>query len=124
MGTNSVRRSLVNAALYLGTCALIGTGLLLELRMDEEDGSVRLLGMGRDDWGEIHILVAITFIALTTLHLLLHGAWIKAAVAKARWALPLLIAGLGLIAALQLLPTDDMLAGGGTKAGHHHEDDD
>ena len=38
-----------NAALFMVTCALIGTGLMLELRMDEEDGSARLFGMGRDD---------------------------------------------------------------------------
>jgi hypothetical protein len=58
-----------NTALYFATCALIGTGLLLELRMDAEDGDVSLLGMGQDDWGEIHLIIAIGFVALAVLHL-------------------------------------------------------
>ena len=45
----SLLLSLTNAALYLVTCVLIGTGLLLEFRMDEEDGAARLFGMGQDD---------------------------------------------------------------------------
>jgi hypothetical protein len=124
MSTKSVLLSLVNAALYLVTCALVGAGLLLELRMDEEDGAVRLLGMGRDDWGEIHIVIAIAFLALTVLHLLLNWAWIKAVVVKAKWALPMLVAGLGLIAVLQLWPADDMPTGSGTKAGQHQRYED
>jgi hypothetical protein len=56
MNTKSLLLSLTNVALYLVTCALIGTGLLLELRMDEEDGAARLFGMGQDDWGEIHFV--------------------------------------------------------------------
>ena len=51
---------------------LIGTGFLLEIRMDEENGAVRLFGMTPDDWGEIHLVIAIGFIVLTFLHLPLH----------------------------------------------------
>jgi hypothetical protein len=61
--------SMTNAALYLVTCTLVGTGLLLELRMDEEDGAARLFGMDQNDWGEIHFVVAITFAVLAVLHL-------------------------------------------------------
>jgi hypothetical protein len=64
--------SLGNAALYLSACMLIGTGFLLEIRMDEENGAVRLFGMTPDDWGEIHLVIAIGFIVLTFLHLPLH----------------------------------------------------
>jgi hypothetical protein len=98
--------SLANAAIYLLTCGLIGTGLLLELRMDEEDGAVRLLGMGQDDWGEIHFAIALGFAVLTVFHLLLNWAWIKATLSTAKWAVPLLAVGLGLIAVLLLWPTD------------------
>jgi hypothetical protein len=52
------------AGLYLATCTLVGTGLLLEWRLDE-DVSGRLLGMDRDDWGELHFGVALAFAALT-----------------------------------------------------------
>jgi hypothetical protein len=116
--------SLANATLYLATCALIGTGLLLELRMDEEDGAARLFGMGQDDWGEIHFAIAIGFAAMTVLHLILNWAWIKAALAKARWVAPALAAGLALITALLLWPTDRTAAHGGKKADHHHKYDD
>ena len=116
--------SLANAALYLATCALIGTGLMLELRMDAEDGAVRLFGMGQDDWREIHFAIAIGFAAMTVLHLLLNWAWIKAALAKARWAAPALAVGLGLIAALLLWPTNQTTAPDGKKAGQHQENDD
>lgn len=113
-----------NAALFMVTCALIGTGLMLELRMDEEDGSARLFGMGRDDWGEIHLAIALGFAALSALHLLLNWSWIKVAMTKAKWAIPMLAAGLGLVATLLLWPTDRTAAGGGEKAGHHQGDDD
>jgi hypothetical protein len=97
---------------------------LLELRMDVEDGAVRLFGLGRDDWGEIHIVVAVTFLALTGFHLLLNGAWIRAAASRANWAIPMLAAGLGLVAALLLWPADHTTAGSDTKAGQQSEEVD
>jgi hypothetical protein len=123
MSTRSLSLAFLNAALYLGTCALAGTGLLLELRMDVEDGAVRLLGMGRDDWGEIHIVIAITFLVLTGLHLLLNWAWIRAAASRAGWAMPMVAAGLGLVAALLLWPADPP-GSGGTKTGQQQEEVD
>ena len=124
MNPKALLLSPANAALYLVTCALIGTGLLLELRMDEDDGAVRLFGMGQDDWGEMHFAIAIGFGALTVLHLLLNWAWIKVAVTKIGWAMPVLVVGLGLIAALLLWPADQKAAGSGDKAGHHQKHDD
>jgi hypothetical protein len=115
---------LLNAALYLATCALAGTGLLLELRMDAEAGAVRILGMGQDDWGEIHIVIAISFLALTGLHLLMNWAWIRAAVSRANWAMPMLAVGLGLVAILLLWPADRTTAGSDTKTGRQAEEVD
>jgi hypothetical protein len=106
MNAKCLMLSVGNAALYLLTCGLISTGLLLELRMDEEDGAVRLFGMGRDDWGEIHFALAIGFAALTVLHLVLNWAWIKTALTQAKWAAPLLAVGLGFFAVLLLWPTE------------------
>jgi hypothetical protein len=106
MSLRAITLTTSNAALYLATCALFGTGLLLELRMDEEDGARRLFGMGADDWGEVHIIVALTFVSLAILHLVLNWAWIKAALAKARLAYGVLVAGFGLIAVLLLWPAE------------------
>jgi len=35
-----------------------------------------LLGLGRHDWGGIHFVLALIFIALILLHLVLHWRWI------------------------------------------------
>jgi hypothetical protein len=115
MNTKWLLLSLTNVALYLVTCALIGTGLLLELRMDEEDRAARLFGMGQDDWGEIHIVVAITFVALAVLHLVQNWAWIKTAFSRSKPAIGVLIAGLVLVAGLLLWPTTS----GNTSLGEH-----
>jgi hypothetical protein len=124
MNTKALLLSLGNAALYLVTCALIGTGLLLELRMDDEGNAARLLGMGPDDWAEIHFGIAIAFIALTVLHLLLNWAWIKAALTKTKWAVPMLAVGLGLVAALLLWPADRNASSSGKNAEHRQRDSD
>jgi phosphoglycerol transferase MdoB-like AlkP superfamily enzyme len=96
--------SAANAALYLAFCALAGTGLLLEVRLDDEDGPARVLGMGLDDWSEIHITAAIVFAALSFLHLALNWSWIKAACRKSLPAKLVLAAGAVLVAALLLWP--------------------
>ena len=124
MNTKALLLSLGNAALYLVACALIATGMLLEFRMDEEGGAARLLGLGPDDWAEVHFFVAIAFIALTVLHLLLNWPWIKAALTKTKWAMPLLAVGLGLITALLLWPADRNASPNGKKAGHSQRDSD
>jgi hypothetical protein len=113
-----------NGALFLASCALIGTGLLLELKMDEEDGAVRLLGMGRDDWGEIHLALALGTVVLVGIHLLLNASWIKAALTRERWTLPMLAASLGLVAALFLWPTDRKGSPDDQPAAHRQQDDD
>jgi hypothetical protein len=123
MNIKSLLLSLTNAALYLVTCALIGTGLLLELRMDEEDGAARLFGMGRDDWGEIHFIVALTFAALAVLHLVQNWAWIKAAFSKSKSVIAVLMAGLVIVAGLLLWPTTSANASLGEQLRHILSDD-
>jgi hypothetical protein len=115
--------SLTNAALYLVTCALIGTGLLLVLRMDEANGAARLFGMGQDDWGEIHFVVAITFAALAILHLVQNWAWIRSAVRRSKPARVLVTFGLVLVAGLLLWPTSSAHASRSDQLRHILPDD-
>jgi hypothetical protein len=124
MSINALRMLLVNAPLYLVTCALVGTGLLLELRMDEEDGVVRLFGMGRDDWGENHIAIALVFVGLTVLHLVVNWGWIKSARAKTKWVVPVVALGLAIIAALLMWPAGDHPVNGRATTGDHRRDQD
>ena len=124
MTTKALLLSLGNAALYLVACALLGTGLLLELRMDEEDGAARLFGMGQDDWGEVHFVVALACAALAVLHLWQNWAWLKIALTRAKWAVPILAVGFGLVAVLLLWPTDCGAAPGDYHADHHQKDSD
>ena len=63
-----------NVALYFSTCVLAGTGLLLEFRLDENEA--RILGLSSDDWSEIHLVLALVFLALSIAHLLLNWNWV------------------------------------------------
>jgi hypothetical protein len=115
-----------NAALYLNACAMVATGLLLELRLDDDEGPSRLLGLDRDDWGELHFGIALGFAGLALVHLILHWAWIRASVARMRaLTVAVLVVGAVSIAALLLWPAG---AGGegraqsGTSAGHERDD--
>jgi hypothetical protein len=91
--------------------------------MDEEDGAARLFGMGQDDWGEIHIVVAITFVALVVLHLVQNLPWIKAAFGRSKPAVAMVIAGLVLVAGLLLWPSTSANASWGEKLRHILTDD-
>jgi hypothetical protein len=123
MNLKPLLSSLTNAALFLAVCALIGTGLLLELRLDEEDGGTRLFGMSRDDWGEIHLMVALTFAGLMILHLVQKTAWIKAAFRRSKLASGVLIIGLTVIAGLLLWPATSAPASLGESLRHILSDD-
>ena len=112
-------RTIANAALCVITCAGIGSGLLLELRMNEADGSVRHFGSGRENWDGIHAAIALGSVALIVLLFIWRRAWIKALFIKARWAVPMLGVGLGLGATLLYWPADPKVLGGDPEPGPH-----
>ncbi len=37
----------------------------------------QLLGLGRHDWGDVHFVLALTFVFLILVHIVLHWTWIK-----------------------------------------------
>lgn len=105
------RMSICNSALFLATCAVIGTGLMLEFRLDDDQGSFRLFGISADDWGEAHFVIALIFIALLVAHCILHKAWIKMKLQQQKFpALCVLAVGLLLAATLLVWPRDDRSA--------------
>ena len=117
--------SLANATLYLVGCTLIGTGLLLEFRMEDEGATSWLLGIDKDGWSEAHFVIAILFICLAALHLLQNWAWIRMTLSQFKpGAMMVLGLGVGLIVALLVWPVADKPATGGKNVSHQLKHDD
>jgi hypothetical protein len=83
--------ALLDAAAFVAIALLIGTGLLMEFRLPPGAGELHAWGGGRHaaarevltvwgwtrhEWGEIHLWIAYTFMAVMAAHLLLHWKWI------------------------------------------------
>lgn len=99
----------VNLLLYLTGCVMVGTGFLMAWRIppgSRGGHGIEALGLGRHDWGDIHLFTGLAVIALTIAHLALNTAWLRIIAARRkRWPLA---AGLGLglviILAITFLP--------------------
>ena len=57
---------------------LISTGLLIHFVLPPRSGPLEVLSLTRHDWGELHLYIALGFIALVLFHLFLHAQWIRA----------------------------------------------
>ena len=112
-----------NIILYLATCALVATGLLLELRLDENARSI--LGLSKDDWGELHFLIALAFAALVLVHLAFHLRWIAELMRNRRPRA--LVAGVLIaviiIGGLLVVPAASSPSGEGADPTHRADDD-
>lgn len=113
-----------NVLLYLAGCALAGTGLLLELRLDEGEAAA-VAGVGRDEWGEFHFIVALVFLGLILLHVILNWAWIAGMFNRKRLVAIAVTIGvsLTLIGGLLLLPASGS-SGEHGRADRHEIDRD
>jgi uncharacterized BrkB/YihY/UPF0761 family membrane protein len=82
---NLVLCRFLNFLLYINFCVLVGSGLLLWLRLPPRRGNpvqVEMLGLGRHEWGTIHSWVSALFIGLIVGHLILHRKWLMTVVAR------------------------------------------
>lgn len=108
---------IVDVLALLAAGALTGTGLILAYRLPpgRANRDLSLLGWGRHDWGDVHLILAWVVIGLVVLHLLLHLGWLanacaalvgRAGAGARRWLWPgLLILLAALLVALPwLLP--------------------
>jgi hypothetical protein len=115
----------LDAIAYFCFCALAGTGLLLEFRLCE-DARGTILGLGAEEWSDIHEWVAYSFIAVVVLHLALHWVWIKKLAARYRWSTVVgLAAGACLIGVLLLMPvghSGKWRHEGGPERNREHDD--
>jgi hypothetical protein len=104
MNIKGTINTISNVVLFWVICALSGTGLLLETRLDGEGGLGRILGMTADNWGEIHLALALTFIGLVAIHALLHWPWIK--IRLRQYRLGALVIGALLVSFMLVLPSN------------------
>jgi Domain of unknown function (DUF4405) len=67
-----------NFALYLLSCLLAGSGILLAERLPRGRtyNALTVLGLHRHDWSRVHEFVAYSWMALCFVHLAMHWRWI------------------------------------------------
>lgn len=76
--TKTLQNYALDWASFLLLASLAATGMLMAYAMPPGNGGASVLGLARHDWGEIHLWIAWGFIAAVVVHLVMHGAWIKA----------------------------------------------
>jgi Domain of unknown function (DUF4405) len=107
----SAWKKLLDLVLYLVSCTLTGTGLLLAYRLPHgqgHTGRILFLGYDRHDWGDIHTWLAYAVILLAAVHLILNWQWlVKVAASKHPWRLAVgILAGLSIVGAFLLFPIE------------------
>jgi len=108
----------IDLALYLVSCALGGTGLLLAYRLPHGHGEGRMvtfLGYARHDWGTIHTWLAWVAIFLVVFHLVWNREWLVKIAASGRLARLAagIFAGLLIGSAFLVLPVEERDRGTG-----------
>lgn len=113
---------ILNLLLWLVTCALAGTGLLMVFRLPPGSRGGRglsALGMTRHEWGDVHTWLSYGFLVLVFLHLAVHWRWLWQFASRRR-ALPMIAGigvGLALCLAFLLLPVSRREGRGGRHGG-------
>jgi len=74
-GVSGRWRLWLTIATALTICAMIGLGLLLKFVLSWRGGRT-WLGLGRQDWGQVHFWLAVVVLALVVTQLAVHRAWI------------------------------------------------
>ncbi|MAY74063.1 MAG: hypothetical protein CMJ31_04925 [Phycisphaerae bacterium] len=114
---NPVNRVL-NLALYLVLCLMIGTGGIMWLRLPPGSGgghgrgrgggeaAREVLGLTRHEWGDWHLYLGLAFLAICVAHIALNWTWMmKIAASRRPWRVWVgLGAGAAIVAALMLAP--------------------
>jgi hypothetical protein len=84
--SKSVSR-LLNLALYLGFCLLLGTGLLLAFRLPHGGSAApitRFLGYPLHFWAQAHLWTSYAIVLLLLAHLTLHWRWLTTVAGSGR----------------------------------------
>jgi len=68
---------IVNLASFAVLLGLSVSGIIIALPHEHGPNETRPLGLGRGQWGDIHLWLGITFVVLMLVHLVLHWDWVK-----------------------------------------------
>lgn len=120
---NHVMR-VINLILYLGSCVLLGSGLMLYYRLPSGSGNrLEVLGLSRHEWGDVHYWVALAMVVAAVAHLVLNWRWLqKIASASHLWRLVAgLVLGAMIVASFFLLPVEENFSPGGGSGAELHE---
>ena len=80
----------VNALSFVSFLSLMSTGMVLQFTLPPGSGSKaagvhsgaawkivrKFWGMTRHEWGDVHFVIALIFMALLVIHLILHRNWL------------------------------------------------
>jgi predicted Co/Zn/Cd cation transporter (cation efflux family) len=86
----------------------LATGILLEYSLPPRSGSSQIWDLSRHQWGYVHFISSVTFIALMAAHLLTHIKYIKSVFlgkAQREYKYRIAIGIVGLIALVALAVT-------------------
>jgi hypothetical protein len=67
----------VNLVSFVVLLGLSGSGLIIAMPHEHGPNEKRILGLGRGQWGDIHLWLGIAFVVLMLVHLVLHWEWVK-----------------------------------------------
>ena len=68
---------IVNLASFVVLLVLSASGIIIALPHEHGQGENRILGLGRGQWGDLHLWLGIAFVVLMLVHIILHWDWIS-----------------------------------------------
>ena len=68
---------IVNLVSFLVLAVLSSSGIIIAMPHEHGPNEKRILGLGRGQWGDIHLWLGIAFVVLMLVHLVLHWGWVK-----------------------------------------------
>ena len=70
--------TLVDIAAFISFIFVVSTGVLMRYVLPPRSGqSVEIFGMSRHEWGDIHFYITFVFLAILSIHLILHWRFIR-----------------------------------------------
>ena len=64
----------IDVLAFLSFVSLLFTGLMMHL-IPRGYGGILVSGFTRHEWGDIHLILALTFVSLIVIHVVLHWSW-------------------------------------------------